>query len=381
MRRPYEQFLSRAVDLAENGLFSTSPNPHVGCLIRRNGRTIAEGWHKRTGLAHAEAMALQQLQKNGKNAAGAEVFINLEPCSHHGLTPPCVSALVAAKPARVIVAMPDPNPQVTGKSLHILRQAGVLVSMTSPKSAVFLRALELNIGFMSRHIRRRPWLRLKIAATLDGKTALADGQSRWISNEASRLDAHRLRARSCAILTGIGTVLQDNPALTVRHVATFRQPLRILADSKLKARADMKIFADNNVLIATAQSEKDAKKRFPDAAVLTLPNNEKKVDFELLMKALADKGINEVTAEAGRKINGALLAAGLVDEIVLYVAARVFGDTGLDMLVSPSPSSPADARHFELHDVSRLPADNLKIVYRAPAALSEILKYIKERSD
>ena len=236
-------------------------------------------------------MALQQLQKNGKNAAGAEVFINLEPCSHHGLTPPCVSALVAAKPARVIVAMPDPNPQVTGKSLHILRQAGVLVSMTSPKSAVFLRALELNIGFMSRHIRRRPWLRLKIAATLDGKTALADGQSRWISNEASRLDAHRLRARSCAILTGIGTVLQDNPALTVRHVATFRQPLRILADSKLKARADMKIFADNNVLIATAQSEKDAKKRFPDAAVLTLPNNEKKVDFELLMKALADKGL------------------------------------------------------------------------------------------
>ena len=169
--------------------------------------------------------------------------------------------------------------------------------------------------------------------------------------------------------------------MTVRHVATFRQPLRILADSKLKARADMKIFADNNVLIATAQSEKDAKKRFPDAAVLTLPNNEKKVDFELLMKALADKGINEVTAEAGRKINGALLAAGLVDEIVLYVAARVFGDTGLDMLVSPSPSSPADARHFELHDVSRLPADNLKIVYRAPAALSEILKYIKERSD
>ena len=365
-----ERFLSRALDLAENGLFSTSPNPRVGCLIRKNGRTIAEGWHQSSGTPHAEAMAVKQL--NGKDATAAEVFVNLEPCAHQAKTPPCTAALLALKPARVIIATTDPNPQVSGKGIATLRQAGITVSQLSPPSPVFARALELNIGFMSRFIRRRPWLRIKIAATLDGKTALADGRSRWISNAASRTDAHRLRARSCALLTGIGTALQDDPALTVRHVATPRQPLRILADSTLKAQPPMKIFADSNALLVTAQDENTAAKIFPQVKTLSLPNNDGKVDFLRLMQTLAEMGINEVTTEAGRKINGALLAAGLVDEIVLYIAARVFGGNSLDMLATETPASPEEAQRFELHDVQRLPADGLKVIYRKPKVLSEI---------
>lgn len=351
------RWLARATALAANGLFTATPNPRVGCVIRRDGRTLGEGWHRHTGAAHAEVIAMQQ--SNGA-LKDAEVFVNLEPCAHVGRTPSCAVQLAAAAPARVIVAMPDPNPQVAGRGLALLRESGVEVVVAPPDSGSFQQALNINIGFASRMLRKRPWLRLKIAATLDGKTALSSGLSRWISGADSQTDAHRLRARSCALITGIGTALVDDPQLTVRHVSAPRQPLRVLVDHALQARPNLRLFA-NGALIVTA-----AKPRHVAAGVevLSLPDGAGKVDLSALLQTLAERGVNEVTVEAGRRLGGAFAAAGLVDEIVLYQAPRVFGG-GLELLAMPPPETPETAMHFVLKQCVRLGGD-IKMTYEAP---------------
>ena len=358
-------WLLRALALAENGLLSTAPNPRVGCVIRRGQKTIGEGWHRRAGEPHAEICAMQQ---SGDNLQDAEVYVSLEPCAHIGKTDSCAAALVAAKPARVIVAMPDPNPQVAGKGLSMLRAAGIETVCASPTDEVFLRAMDLNIGFVSRMIRRRPWVRLKIAATADGKTALSSGLSRWISNAESRADAHQLRARSGALITGIGTALIDNPRLTVRHAPFFKQPLRILIDRDLRASADMRLFVGGGAMVATAAAVRHVA---DGVEVLSLPDRHGRVDLAALLQALAIRGMNEITVEAGRRLCGAFIAANLVDEIVVYQAPIIFGG-GYDMLDFPSPLSPEQAIRFSLKKCTPINGD-IKIVYESPSARLELL--------
>ena len=350
------RWLARATALAANGLFTAAPNPRVDCVIRRDGRTLGEGWHRRTGEAHAEVVAMRQ----SGALKGAEVFVSLEPCAHVGRTPSCAARLAAAAPARVVAAMPDPNPEVAGRGLALMRAAGVDVVVASPESDSFQRALDINIGFVSRMLRKRPWLRLKIAATMDGKTALPSGLSRWISSVDSQTDAHRLRARSCALITGIGTALADDPQLTARHVPAPRQPLRVLIDRALQAPPSLRMLA-GGALIATAAPPRHVA---DGVEVLSLPDGNGKVDLPVLLRMLAGRGINEVTVEAGRRLCGAFVAAGLADEIVLYQAPRLFGG-GLDLIAMPPPQTPAVAMEFSLKQCTPLGGD-LKIVYEAP---------------
>lgn len=359
-----QTLLARCVELAVNGCYTTTPNPRVGCVICKNGTVIAEAWHEAAGEPHAEIAALT---KAGGHAAGADIYLSLEPCAHHGKTPPCTDALIAAKPARVIVAMPDPNPQVSGRGFAALAAAGISVCRAAPESAAYQAAWRLNIGFISRMLRHRPWLRLKIAASLDGKTALTSGLSRWITGTAARQDAHHLRAVSCAVLTGIGTAEQDNPQLTVRHVSTTRQPLRLLLDSHHRADTNMQLFADDNILVVGAAPPPSD---FP-AAVLTLPTAEEKVDLTALMRELAEREINEVLIEAGRQLNGALLAEELADEIVLYQAGRIFGDSGRDMFHLPPPATPQDAPLFSRTALTEFSDGDIKIVYQREKSLAQ----------
>ena len=351
------RYLSRAIALAENGMYTAAPNPRVGCVIVRDNKIIGEGWHRKAGEAHAEIAAMQNCKSEIHNA---EVFVSLEPCAHDGRTPSCAKELIRAKPARVLAAMPDPNPQVAGRGIRMLREAGIQAACIPPDNELFARALDLNIGFVSRMIRGRPWLRLKIAATLDGKTALDSGLSKWISNEESRTDAHRLRARSCALITGIGTVLIDNPRLTVRHVSSSRQPLRVLIDRDLRAPPHLHLFDGDGAMIATAA----VKKSFSgNAEVLRLPDENGKVDLSALLRELAAREVNEATVEAGRRLCGAFVFAELADEIVLYQAPKIFGG-GAAMLECNPPQSPDAAAKFFLKQCKRF-GDDLKIVYES----------------
>ncbi len=320
-------YMAQALRLAERGLYTTTPNPRVGCVIVRDGRVVGEGWHERAGEPHAEILALKAA---GPAAQGATAYVSLEPCAHHGRTPPCTDALIAAGVARVVAAMRDPNPQVAGKGLELLRAAGIAVETGLMEE----QARELNIGFVSRMTRRRPWTRVKIAASLDGKTALANGVSQWISGPDARRDAHHWRARSCAVMTGIGTLKDDDPRLTVRDVATTRQPLRVVVDSRLRILPDAKILDGGTVLVATATQDA-AKTRAlgaKNAQVVVLPNAQGKVDLERLAQHLADIGMNEVLVEAGVNLDSALLRAGVVDELLLYLAPHLLGDAGRGML-------------------------------------------------
>ena len=325
-------FMARALQLAARGLNTTTPNPRVGCVLVRDGTIIGEGWHEKAGAPHAEINALANLAAQGAKvssgetapAKGATAYVTLEPCSHHGRTPPCADALIAAGVRRVVAAMQDPNPLVAGQGLAKLRAAGIATDCGLLEN----EARELNIGFVSRMTRGRPWLRLKIAISLDGKTALANGQSQWITGPDARHHAHGWRARSCAMLTGIGTVRDDNPRLTVRDIDTPRQPLRVLVDSRLEVSPDAAIIAGGHCLIACATDhpEKSAHLRALGAEVLVLPNPHGKVDLPALMLELGRRGINEVMAEAGLKLNGSLLRENCVDELLVYQAPVLLGD-------------------------------------------------------
>jgi diaminohydroxyphosphoribosylaminopyrimidine deaminase / 5-amino-6-(5-phosphoribosylamino)uracil reductase len=321
------QFMARALRLAERGLYTTTPNPRVGCVLVKDGRILGEGWHERTGGPHAEVVALVAA---GSNAQGATAYVSLEPCSHHGRTPPCADALIAAKVARVVAAMQDPNPQVAGSGLRKVRDAGIQVDA----GILETQARELNIGFVSRMTRGRPWTRVKVAASLDGKTALKNKASQWITGADARRDGHRWRARSCAVMTGIGTLADDDPRLTVRDIETPRQPLRIVVDSRLRITPEAKILEGEGVLVATATRDEDKNRALArrGAEVVVLPNNENKVDLLELVKYLAGRGINEVLVEAGLNLNSALLRAGVVDELLLYLAPHMLGDAARGIL-------------------------------------------------
>jgi diaminohydroxyphosphoribosylaminopyrimidine deaminase/5-amino-6-(5-phosphoribosylamino)uracil reductase len=318
------RWMARALQLAERGLYTTSPNPRVGCVLVKEEKIVGEGWHERAGEPHAEAHALQMA---GNAARAATAYVTLEPCSHFGRTPPCAEALISAGISRVVVAVQDPNPLVAGQGIVKLRTAGIQVECGLMQAA----ACELNIGFFSRMTRGLPWVRSKIAASLDGRTALANGTSKWISGEAARLDVQHWRARSCAVLTGIGTVLADDPQLNVRMV-TGRQPLRVVLDSELRIAPVAKIL-QGGVLIYTASTDESKRTALQalGAEVVRLPGSGARVELPAVLRDLAQRGVNEVLVEAGKTLNGALLKSGLVDELVLYLAPQMLGDMARGM--------------------------------------------------
>jgi diaminohydroxyphosphoribosylaminopyrimidine deaminase/5-amino-6-(5-phosphoribosylamino)uracil reductase len=346
------EFMARALRLAERGLFTTTPNPRVGAVVVRGDEIVGEGFHERAGEAHAEVNALRAA---GARAEGATVYVTLEPCVHHGRTPPCVDALLAAKVKRVVVAMGDPNPKVSGRGFAALRAAGVEVDSDLLED----EARELNVGFVSRMTRGRPWVRLKVAATLDARTALANGESQWITGEAARRDGHRWRARACAILTGIGTVRDDDPRLTVRDVETPRQPLRVLVDSRLEVPLTARLLDGGNLLVAAAIEDRAKAAALQDrgAEVVVLPNASGKVELEDLVRELGRRALNEIHVEAGFKLNGSLVAAGVVDELLVYIAPKVLGDSARGMFNLPGVERLADARRLRLTDVTRIGED------------------------
>lgn len=315
------QWMAQALRLAERGLNTTSPNPRVGCVLVRDGDIVGSGWHLRAGEPHAEVHALREA---GDAARGSTAYVTLEPCSHHGRTPPCADALIAAGIARVVVAMQDPNPLVAGQGIAKLCAAGIAVESGLMEAA----ARELNVGFNARMTRGTPWLRSKIAMSLDGRTALANGESQWITGAAARMDVQHWRARSCAVLTGIDTVLADDPQLNVREIETTRQPLRVVLDSRLRMPPDARMLQQHGVVIytATPDAQKIAALEQAGATVCVLPDANGQVDLSAMLNDLARRGCNEVLVEAGSTLNGALLQAGLVDELVLYVAPQLLGD-------------------------------------------------------
>lgn len=344
--------MGRALQLAENGLWTTSPNPRVGCVLVRDGWIVGEGWHEKAGKPHAEVHALRAA---GPKARGATAYVTLEPCSHHGRTPPCAEALIAAGVSRVVAAMTDPNPLVAGKGLALLQAAGIETSSGLLEN----EANELNIGFVSRMTRGRPWLRLKAAASLDGKTALNNGVSQWITGPEARRDGHRWRARACAILTGIGTVRDDDPQLNVREVDTPRQPLRVVVDSKLETPLSARILQGGQVLIAGAVDDvaRQAALRAAGAEVLILPNAQGKVELKTLLEELGRRGINEVHAEAGFKLNGSLLREGLVDELLLYLAPCLIGHDASGLFNLPELTSLDGKQRLQVRDLRQIGAD------------------------
>ncbi|UJP04841.1 MAG: bifunctional diaminohydroxyphosphoribosylaminopyrimidine deaminase/5-amino-6-(5-phosphoribosylamino)uracil reductase RibD [Nitrosomonas sp.] len=315
-------YMAHALRLAERGLCTTTPNPRVGCVIVRDGQLMGCGWHEAAGEPHAEIHALSHA---GIAARGGTAYITLEPCSHYGRTPPCTNALIEAGIAKVIIAMEDPNPIVSGQGVALLQQAGILVQQGLMREEAYV----LNIGFISRMVGKKPWLRLKIAASLDGKTALNNGSSQWITGEPARVDGHRWRARSCAILTGSGTVLADNPQLTVRHIKAVRQPKKIVVDRDLSIPLDAKLLqGEERPWIFTANTGHLKKKDMllgMGANVIELPDSGGAVDLKAMMVMLADFGINEILVESGYGLNGALVAAGLADEAIIYLAPQFLG--------------------------------------------------------
>lgn len=351
-------WMARALELAARGLYTTTPNPRVGCVIVRDGEVVGEGWHARAGEAHAEVVALAQA---GGRARGADVYLSLEPCSHFGRTPPCVDALIEAQVARVIVAMEDPNPQVDGRGLERLRERGIDVRCGLLRD----EARELNVGFCARMTRGRPWVRVKVAASLDGTTALANGASQWITGPEARADGHAWRARACAILTGVGTVRADDPRLDVRLVPTERQPLRVLVDSRLAVDVGARLVRAGNLLIATATRalvDKEQELRDHGCDIVHLPDADGRVDLPALMRELASRQFNEIHVEAGFRLNGALLAAACVDELLVYLAPTLLGP-GNGMFELPPLERLEDGARLRIASVASVGAD-VRIVAR-----------------
>lgn len=316
--------MAHALQLAAHGLYTTDPNPRVGCVLVRDGEVVGAGWHHRAGEPHAEINALREA---GERARGATAYVTLEPCCHHGRTPPCSDALIAAGVARVVAAMEDPNPLVAGRGLAQLRQAGIRVE----HGVLQAQAEALNPGFIMRMRDRRPFVRCKLAASLDGRTAMASGESKWITGEAARLDVQRLRARSSAVMTGIGTVLADDPSLNLRvdFGQGLRQPLRVVVDSRLSMPETARMLGlPGRTLVMTRAREPDVVARLERAGaeVVHVPAQGDGVDLHAVLRHLVELHVNEVLLETGGTLGGAMLAAGLVDELVLYVAPHIMGN-------------------------------------------------------
>lgn len=361
--------MRRALELAANGLFTTDPNPRVGCVIVRDQHVVGEGWHEKAGQPHAEIHAMKQA---GKSADGATAYVTLEPCAHYGRTPPCCDALIQAGISRVVVAAQDPNPLVNGKGVAALTAAGIKVELGLLQE----EASELNIGFLSRMRRQRPWVRMKVAASLDGKTALPNRQSQWITDEAARRDGHKWRARASALLTGIGTLKDDDPQMNVRWVETSRQPIRVLVDSRLEANPQAKMLLKPGAWIVTALEEtaqsNDAWKKLSDAGhrIVSLPNQVGKVDLQAMLRWLASEGVNELHIEAGYKLNGSLLREHCVDELLCYVAPRLMGP-GLEMFDLPELSTMPENLQWCFVDHEAIGRD-LRLSLRKLASIEEL---------
>jgi diaminohydroxyphosphoribosylaminopyrimidine deaminase / 5-amino-6-(5-phosphoribosylamino)uracil reductase len=365
-------YMARALYLARKGLYTTDPNPRVGCVLVKNGKIIGEGWHKKAGEVHAEIDALDNVTEN---PSGATAYVTLEPCSHHGKTPPCCEALIKAGVKRVVAAMQDPNPLVAGKGLKLLEQAGITV-----KSGILeADAQELNRGFIQRMTQGRPFVRSKLAMSLDGRTAMASGESKWITSPESRADVQRLRAESSAILTGINTVLKDDPLLTARIDQDVKQPVRVILDSKLQMPPSAKMLTlpgrtliltckdTNAVRSESLNSDQDSliERRLVDlkkqgAEVYFLPEKNGRVDLSEVLAFLAQRQINEVLVEAGAMLNGALLDADLVDEWVIYMAPKILGDQGRGLFHLPGLEKIADRKKIEFNNIRQI-AKDLKI--------------------
>jgi diaminohydroxyphosphoribosylaminopyrimidine deaminase/5-amino-6-(5-phosphoribosylamino)uracil reductase len=348
--------MARALGLAERGLYTTTPNPPVGCVIVREGRVVGEGWHEFAGGPHAEIAALADASSRGEAVRGATLYVTLEPCSHAGRTPPCADAVAAAGIARVVVAMRDPNPLAADGATK-LAAAGLAVEV----GLLADEARALNPGFVARVTRGRPWVRMKSAASLDGRTALPDGTSRWITGEAARADGHAWRARACAVLTGIGTVLSDDPALTVRAVGTSRQPRRIVVDRHGETPPGAKVL-DGGAIVVTAGARNPD---WPsDVEHVVLPDAAGRVDLAGLMRELARREFNEIHVEAGNRLNGALLAAGLVDELLLYLAPSLLGDPAFGIAAFDDPQRSLERRvRLGFGAIDRI-GDDLRVIAR-----------------
>lgn len=342
------RFMARALQLAECGLFTADPNPRVGCVLVKAGAVIGEGWHQRAGEPHAEINALHAA---GALVKGATAYITLEPCCHHGRTPPCSEALIAAGVSRVVVAMEDPNPQVAGQGLAQLQKAGI-----ETRSGVMQAQAEiLNPGFIQRMRHGRPYLRGKIAMSLDGRTAMASGESQWITGAEAREDVHRLRARSAAILTGIGTVLADDPSLTARlDEVDVAQPLRVVLDSQLQTPVTAKMLVQPGrslILTVSSDAQKASALRDAGAEVEVFAEKDGRVDLSAVMECLARREINEVMTEAGATLSGALMQANLLDELVIYMAPLMLGDEARGLLSLPGLQKMSDRVELNINDM------------------------------
>lgn len=345
--------MAHALRLAAHGLYTTDPNPRVGCVLVRGGRVVGEGWHQRAGDAHAEVLALRQA---GAQARGATAYVSLEPCCHHGRTPPCVEALIEAGIARVVAAMRDPNPAVAGGGLQRLEAAGILTAA----GLLSEQAEALNPGFVQRMRTGRPFVRSKLAASLDGRTAMASGESRWITGEAARRDVQHLRARSSAILTGVGTVLADDPRLNVRLAEAGPQPLRVILDSGLRTPPQAQLLREPGrtlILGCAPEPTRRAALEAAGAEVLDLPALDGRLDLGAVLDLLGQRAVNELLVEAGPTLNGALMQAGQVDELVLYLAPVLMGDAARALFSLPGLERMADRLALTVRDVRPVGAD------------------------
>ncbi|MCW0331802.1 bifunctional diaminohydroxyphosphoribosylaminopyrimidine deaminase/5-amino-6-(5-phosphoribosylamino)uracil reductase RibD [Pantoea ananatis] len=356
-----ERYMARALELARRGRFTTTPNPNVGCVIVRDGQIVGEGWHQRAGEPHAEVHALRMA---GDRARGATAYVTLEPCSHHGRTPPCCDALIAAGVKRVVAAMQDPNPQVAGRGLHRLHQAGIEVS----HGLMMQEAEALNRGFLKRMRTGFPWIQLKLGASLDGRTAMASGESQWITSSAARRDVQRLRAQSSAILSSSATVLADNPSLTVRwseldsesqHLvdeAELRQPVRVIVDSQNRVTPHHKLIEQSGETWLMRQQVDD--RHWPETVTqIPVPLRDSQLDLVALMMVLGQRQINSVWVEAGATLAGALIQAGLVDELIVYVAPKLLGNDARGLCQLAGLTQLADAPVFAFRDIRQVGDD------------------------
>lgn len=331
-------YMARAINIAKQGLYSTMPNPRVGCVLVKDGKVLAEGWHRMAGEGHAEVNALAQA---GEEAKGATAYVSLEPCSHSGRTGPCCEALVQAGVARVVYGMEDPNPQVAGRGIERLQNAGVDVS--GPILEEEARAL--NPGFIKRMENSRPWVRCKLAMSLDGRTAMASGESKWVTGPSARSDVQKLRARSCAIISGIGSILSDDSALTVREdelklpnagLAAIKQPLRVVLDSNQRLQAGAKVIqSPAGSLVVHAQSEASQALSELGVEQISLPGSDGRVDLSALIQELGRRECNEVLVETGANLAGAFLRRGLLDEVIIYMAPKLMGSQARPLFELP----------------------------------------------
>ncbi len=352
----HELYMARALLLAERGLFTTCPNPRVGCIIVNNGEIIGKGWHQRTGEDHAEVNALLSA---GTKAKGSDCYVTLEPCSNYGRTPPCVSALIRAGIKRVFIGMIDPNPIMTKTGIAILREAGIEVTV----GILAEQARDINPGFYKRMCMKRPYVRSKLAMSLDGRTAMATGESKWITGPDARLDVQKLRARSSAILTTINTLLADDPSLTVRVEGgdwypinmNVRVPLRVVVDSQLRTPVNARIFDnEGEVLIATTMENPST---MLSATIIKLPTKDSRVNLPALMTNLATYGINELMVEAGPIFNGALLSEQLIDELVIYMAPKLMGHSANGLFYLPEIKTMAQNIELQIIDICNIGKD------------------------